>query len=260
MSITNEEMASRIKRGEADLLPMLWNQIRGLIYFHASRFYNHRRSRCDASEVTVDDLMQEGYFAFCYAVRSFDPDKEYPFAAYLRFPLKNYFVRATGGMRNTRFELQNHCASLDAPLSMDNEAAIVDTLPDKNSSAAFESVEDAMVNSQLRKALDNYLSMLPENVREIIKMRYYGGQTLQQIAKQIGVTPERIRQIELKGLRKLHSRINERQLILSEQDVIDSVCRMGGVQRFRDTGYSSVELAYERIEEMRAQGQLEPEQ
>jgi hypothetical protein len=47
---------------------------------------------------------------------------------------------------------------------------------------------------------------------------------------------------------------------MSARDVLDTVYGASGLQRFRDTGYSSVELAYERLEAMRAARRLEPEQ
>jgi DNA-directed RNA polymerase specialized sigma24 family protein len=181
------------------------------------------------------------------------------FTTYLHYPLKNCFEAATGGRGNSRAEPLNGCASLDAPVGEERDAAFVDMVPDKNAGAAFEAVEDGMVNSQLRAALDDFLSTLPEIERDVIKRRYYGGYTRRQVAKQIGAEHERVRQIELRGLQKLRHPSN-RDRLMSVQDVIDSAYQTSGLRRFRDTGYSSVELAYERIEAVRAEGRLEPEQ
>lgn len=258
MSMTNEELAGRIQRGEADMLPQLWNRVRAWVCKSALNFYNQWQGRCIASGATVDDLIQEGYFAFCCAVRAYDPAKEYKFIAYLNYPLKNQFKAATGGRGNNKRDPLNLCASLDAPLGEEYKEALVNTVPDENAGEAFKAVEDAIVNSHLREALDKILSALPES-RDVIKRRYYGGHTRRQVAEQMGISHDCVRQLEMKGLRELHRHLFYDWQMLSAQDVVDSACRAGGLRRFRDTGYSSVELAYERIETMRAEGRLRPD-
>jgi RNA polymerase sigma factor (sigma-70 family) len=258
--MTNEELVERIQRGEADLVPRLWEQVRGLVCQYAFRFFRQRRKRCDAFGVTVDDLIQESYFAFCYAVQAYNPYKGFRFTNYLNFPLKTCFKKATGGIRDNKFESRNPCASLDAQIDKygDNDATLVDTVRDENAEAPFEAVEDAVVNSQLREVLNGILSALPENERDVLKRHYYRGQTLWQIAEQTGDDPKHVRQLGLRGLQKLRSPANMERL-MSVQDVIDTTYKAGGLQRFRNTGYSSVELAFERIEAMRAAGRIEPE-
>jgi len=257
--MTNEELVEHIQRGEADLVPRLWERVRGLIAHRASQFYRWRHGRCAAFEVTVDDLIQEGYFAFCCAIQCFDPSKGFRFSTYLYFPLKKYFMEATGGRRDNKFESRNPCASLDMPVGEDGNMSLVDTVRDESAGAPFEAVEDAIVNSQLREVLDSLLTALPKNERDVLERRYYGGQTLRQIAKRTGDKPESVRQLELKGLQKLRTPANMERL-MSVQDVIDSTYHASGLQRFRNTGYSCVELAYERIEAMRAAGRIESDQ
>lgn len=47
------------------------------------------------------------------------------------------------------------------------------------------------------------LGRLPERTREVVIERFFRGLTLQSVADMIGVTKERVRQIEQSGLRLL---------------------------------------------------------
>ena len=254
--MTNEEMAERIQNGEKDLTRRLWDQVRRLICFYALRFYRGRRERCDVCGITADDLIQEGYSAFLYALRAYKPDNGYLFTTYLTWPLKNCFNASVGdrGSKSKKYEPLNNCTSLNNPISEDIDLVLMDTVQDKNAGKAFEAVEDAIVSSQWREILN----LLPKDVREVIHRRYYGGQAFKQIAKQLGIKFNRAVQLELKGLRKLRHPSNRRRL-LAAQDLIDCNYKRSGLQQFRESGYSSVEATYERIEAMRAHGRLEPE-
>jgi RNA polymerase primary sigma factor len=69
----------------------------------------------------------------------------------------------------------------------------------------------------MRAAVQKALTQLPERERKIIELRFGldeggGGQprTLEEVGQQLGVTRERIRQIEAKVLRKLrHPRVGK---------------------------------------------------
>ena len=73
MPLTNEVLAIHIQNGETDLIPQLWAQVRALICRYALRFHDRQQERCEASGATVDDLIQEAYFAFLQAVQAYDP-------------------------------------------------------------------------------------------------------------------------------------------------------------------------------------------
>ncbi len=99
--------------------------------------------------------------------------------------------------------------SLDAVLSeqSDTENTLLDTLPDKNDSSPFESVEKLERLQQITCEIEQ----LNENEKKILWLRYGLGdeepQTLEAIGKKFGVTRERIRQIEKKTILKLRKRI-----------------------------------------------------
>lgn len=67
--------------------------------------------------------------------------------------------------------------------------------------------ERAKREARLRGKIDAVLATLTDRERQIIKMRYGLGDektyTLDQVGRNLGVTPERVRQVEAKAVRKL---------------------------------------------------------
>lgn len=95
--------------------------------------------------------------------------------------------------------------SLDVPVTSDTEDSVLgDYIADPNAT----SVEETYEAVELRMLLDQMLSELTERERKVIEMRFgLNGDpyTLEEVGVEIGVTRERIRQIEQKALRKLRS-------------------------------------------------------
>jgi RNA polymerase sigma factor (sigma-70 family) len=96
--------------------------------------------------------------------------------------------------------------SLDEPIgSIDGELGTLgDLLEDPLSSAAYEEVNDAVAGEQLRALL----SRLTEREREVVRARFgFDAPTekLSQLGERLGVSAERVRQIEERALAKLRS-------------------------------------------------------
>ena len=94
-------------------------------------------------------------------------------------------------------------ASLDAPLGEDGELALGDLIRDGEPSA-----EDLAEREDRRAAVTQALSVLEQREREVIRLRYgltdNGREhTLEEVGRTLGLTRERIRQIETKALRRL---------------------------------------------------------
>jgi RNA polymerase sigma factor (sigma-70 family) len=60
-----------------------------------------------------------------------------------------------------------------------------------------------LMNKQCNVAIEKLLKELTLREAEILRKHFYGNETLQEIAEYFDVTPERIRQIELRALEKL---------------------------------------------------------
>ena len=95
--------------------------------------------------------------------------------------------------------------SIDMPLGTgDKESTISDYLEDESEENKPETL---MLQEALKKEINNMLDTLTEREKQIMIMRYGLNntpvQTLEYIGNELGITRERVRQIEKKALRKL---------------------------------------------------------
>jgi RNA polymerase primary sigma factor len=92
--------------------------------------------------------------------------------------------------------------SLDRPLGEGEESAFGDLLPAEGP-APEDIVHVSLREEMLRRALEE----LPDRERRVVQLRYGidGGEPtpLREIGRQLGITPERVRQIESKALGRL---------------------------------------------------------
>jgi RNA polymerase primary sigma factor len=98
-------------------------------------------------------------------------------------------------------------SSLDAPFEDDESGSLLDVLANPDASPADNGLENT---DSLRVELERLLSTLTEREREIIR-RFFGigfeyNQSLEDIAANLGLTRERVRQIKETALKKLRSR------------------------------------------------------
>jgi RNA polymerase primary sigma factor len=100
--------------------------------------------------------------------------------------------------------LTRETVSLEAPLG-EGEASLGDFIEDEDTPQPDQIAVDTMVRRDIRRILDG----LPERERRILELRFgLTGEepmTLEEVGKRLGVTRERIRQMELKTLRRLQS-------------------------------------------------------
>ena len=92
--------------------------------------------------------------------------------------------------------------SLDKPLGEDNDASIGDLL-----GVAEAGVEEEVEVSLTETTLHDALEHLPEREREVLRLRYGLGReeprSLEDIGRRLGLTRERVRQIEAQALGRL---------------------------------------------------------
>jgi RNA polymerase primary sigma factor len=93
-------------------------------------------------------------------------------------------------------------ASTDAPIGSDGDAAFGDLF-----AAAGPTTEDEVDQTIRGDAVRRAVAKLPERQRDVISLRFGligdGPNSLEQIGKQLGITRERVRQIEADALRRL---------------------------------------------------------
>ena len=101
--------------------------------------------------------------------------------------------------------------SLDQPMRESNRV-LENLLPQTNSFTA----EDGLMRDALKQDLRNAMKQLRENEREVLNLRFGLDQekclTLKQIGERIGVSRERVRQIQEKALEKLRQSNKARSL------------------------------------------------
>jgi RNA polymerase nonessential primary-like sigma factor len=100
-------------------------------------------------------------------------------------------------------QLNEHIASLDAPLEIDPSHTIGEAIADENSADP----ESLLQSSELGSLLSDWLAQLTERQCAVIERRYglNGADlaTLDTIAIDLGLTRERVRQIQMEGLDRL---------------------------------------------------------
>ncbi|MFA5479977.1 MAG: sigma-70 family RNA polymerase sigma factor, partial [Candidatus Muiribacteriota bacterium] len=93
--------------------------------------------------------------------------------------------------------------SLDVPVKSDDDSVFGDFIEDSK----FDKPEERVLDKILREEIQKVLSELTEQEEAVIKLRFgledAEPKTLEDIGKEIGVTRERVRQIEVKALNKL---------------------------------------------------------
>jgi len=94
--------------------------------------------------------------------------------------------------------------SLETPVGSDEDVSLGELIEDK-SIAGFS---EALINADLREAIDDALKHLTPREEKVLKMRFGLGHagrehTLDEVGSHFGVTRERVRQIEAKALFKL---------------------------------------------------------
>lgn len=99
--------------------------------------------------------------------------------------------------------LNEHIASLDAPLEIDPNRTMAEVIADDGSSDP----ESLLQSSEVDSLLEDWLGQLSERQRLVIERRYglNGADvtTLDLIATDLGLTRERVRQIQMEGLERL---------------------------------------------------------
>ena len=102
--------------------------------------------------------------------------------------------------------------SLEMPIGQEDSSLLGDFIEDDKIMGPVDAASRQLLKEQIRSAL----GVLSEREREVLEMRFglSDGQdhTLEEVGKHLGVTRERIRQIEAKALRKLRHPTRSRQL------------------------------------------------
>ena len=99
--------------------------------------------------------------------------------------------------------LNERTASVDSPMGQDSESSLLDAIPDESNIDPVVLLQDDDVKDNIEK----WLGQLTDKQCEVVTRRFglhgYDVSTLEEVGNSIGVTRERVRQIQIEALRKL---------------------------------------------------------
>jgi len=108
--------------------------------------------------------------------------------------------------------LNERVGSIDIPLGGDNEKSLVETIADEDAMDPEQRLQDDNITGNLNKWLD----MLPEKHADVLSRRFglrgHEMATLEEVGREIGLTRERVRQIQVEGLKRLREILEENGL------------------------------------------------
>jgi len=108
--------------------------------------------------------------------------------------------------------LNERIASVDTPIGGNGDKSLLDTVADESSADPAEVLQD----NDLKGSIDGWLDQLSVKQQEVLARRFglrgYKMSTLEEVGKEIGLTRERVRQIQVEALKRLRD-------ILEKQDL-----------------------------------------
>jgi RNA polymerase nonessential primary-like sigma factor len=110
--------------------------------------------------------------------------------------------------------LNERITSVDTPIGGENDKALLDILADEKEFGPEENLQD----SDIKSNIVGWLEELNPKQREVLARRFglmgYEPSTLEDVAAEIGLTRERVRQIQVEALRRLRDILGHQGLSL----------------------------------------------
>ena len=105
--------------------------------------------------------------------------------------------------------LNDRVASIDGMFGSDENKSLLDTIADENSVNPAQLLTEQNMTSQMESLLDQ----LPDNQREVIARRFglrgFEKGTLEEVGREIDLTRERVRQIQVEALKNLRGMLEK---------------------------------------------------
>lgn len=174
------------------------------------RLCHHFAEKGSFDRDQVFSIAMEGLLV---AAETFDTQKGVPFGTYASYRIKWKICQwITHQKRQKRWNDQ-------APVQLDSDyfdsgKSIAEVVADGQAVIP----DQEMQSNDERKNIDRLMSQLPKRDQKIIRMRFgldgNKPMTLERIAKKIGLTRERVRQLESIALKKLRAKYGMQELLL----------------------------------------------
>ena len=116
--------------------------------------------------------------------------------------------------------LNEKVASVDSPIGYDDNKSLLDTLADDKSINPIDQLTDESLHHQIEEFFD----ILTDNQQQVLARRFglrgFEKSTLEEIGKEINLTRERVRQIQIEALRTLRGLLEQQGL--NQDDIFSS--------------------------------------
>lgn len=214
---TNAALAALAAAGNTFALGQLWEINKGLLHRLFWQWYSKNKAVADSAGLTIEDFDQEAFFAVQAAAQAFDPEKG-TFATLLGYYVQNRISKVVCGEHGRLMTTEdgrrvavsanplNECTSLDTPVGEDgSDTALGDLQEDPAAAHEFQQAENEIYNEELHAALEEALNKLADREADVIRRHYYSGQSLKDIGQDIGISSNRVNQIERHGFQCLRS-------------------------------------------------------
>lgn len=202
-----QQLSARIQRGDGRALNKLVEANLRLVVAIARQY--------QGKGLVMDDLVSEGNIGLLKAAAKYDATRGLRFAGYAVVFVRRQIERALkmeSGERRVESSGEGRTRSVDAPLGAKPNVNLLSVLVDENAPHTDERVHSANVEEAVERALGVL------NERELcVVSAYFGiGQehlTMQEIADDMGLRRERVRQIRnraVRRLRKVYRKLTEK--------------------------------------------------
>lgn len=110
--------------------------------------------------------------------------------------------------------LNERVSSVDYPMGGESDKPLIETIADENDT----SPESSLVDVDVKAHVDEWLAELTEKQMEVVVRRFglrgHEAATLEEVGEEIGLTRERVRQIQVEALKKLRRMLDKQGLSL----------------------------------------------
>lgn len=205
-----QELAEKIKIGDAMALEKL---TKANLKFVVSLAHQYRNRGLEE-----DDLISEGNIGMMYAAQRFDGKKGVRFvvfaAPYIRKAMEeaikeqSTLYKLPKNEKNKYEKIRSRALSIDQPVPVgsNNNFTLQHILENENAKQTDDQLNQDILSNEIQKGLD----VLDEREKRIITYIYGltgSHYTMAEIAEEMGLKRERVRQIRDKALRKLHKKM-----------------------------------------------------